>query len=110
VGWLILFPVVLISGAAGTSFMFVRLSTLQLTADGIEVRNYPQAARQIPLNAAERFEPVAGAGWLGFLRPQTAALVLRDGERVPVRSLRAADGTYGVDALNARLASLRADG
>lgn len=106
-GWLVLFPVVLISGAAGTSFLFVRLSTLRMSTAGVEIRNYPQATRVVALDAAERFEPVEGSGWLGFLRPQTAALVLRDGSRVPVRALQTDDGVVGVDALNARLTRLR---
>jgi hypothetical protein len=42
------------------------------------------------------------------VRPATAALVLVDGSRVPVRKLRDCSGAYGVDALNARLAALRA--
>jgi hypothetical protein len=107
VGWLVLFPVILIGSAALLSFVFVRLSTLRITNAGVEFRNYPQDSRLIPLEGVDRFVPAERVGLFSFLRPATAVLILRDGSRVAVRASGDAEAGYGVDALNARLAALR---
>ena len=106
-GFLLLLPVLLIAAAAVASIVFVRLSTLRVSADGVEIRNFPQDTRVVPLEQVDRFVETERSGGLGFLRPATATLLLVDGTRVPVRSLRERDGAYGVDELNARLARLR---
>jgi hypothetical protein len=107
VAWLFTFPIVLIGSAAILSFVFVRLSSLSVTKAGVEIRNYPAEPLVIPLDQAERFVPTERVGFFSGLRPHTAALLLADGSRVPVRSLRERNGAHGVDALNARLTALR---
>jgi hypothetical protein len=110
VGWLLLFPVILIGSVALASFTFVRLSSLRITSSGVEIRNFPQAPKVIPLVQADRFIPTEPVGTFSGLRPATAVLVLTDGSRVPVRAVSEPDAGYGVDALNHRLAVLRPEG
>jgi hypothetical protein len=105
--WL-LFPIIVAVGVAVVAYGFVALSTLCLTEDGVEFRNYPQEPRVIPLPDVERFVETERVGWIAHVRPATGAVVLNDGSRVPVHKLRDCSGAYGVDALNARLAALRA--
>jgi hypothetical protein len=107
VGWLLLFPVILVVGVAVVAFVSVSMSTLCLTDAGVELRNFPQEQRVIPLHEAQRFVETERVGWIAHVRPPTAALVLTDGTRVPVRKLRDCSGAFGVDALNERLAALR---
>jgi hypothetical protein len=104
---LVVIPLVLIGAAAVASFVFVRLSTLRITSEGVEIRNYPQAPRLVPLADVAQFEPTPSVGNLSFIRPKTAALVLKDGKRVPVRTIASPDAGVGVDALNQRVESLR---
>ena len=104
---LLIVPLVIIGVAAVASFVFVRLSSLRITAEGVEIRNYPQAPRVVPLAQVAQFEPTPSVGNLSFLRPKTAALVLKDGTRIPVRMIAAPDAGIGVDALNQRVESLR---
>jgi hypothetical protein len=104
VGWLLLFPVVLIGSAAVASFAFVRLSSVRITNAGVEIRNFPQAPRVIPLARIDRFVPAERVGMFSSLRPATAVLLMTDGARVPVRAVSEPDAGYGVDALNQRLA------
>jgi hypothetical protein len=106
-GWLVLLPVILIGSAMVASFLFVRLSTLRITTAGIEIRNYPQAARLVPLAQADHFVAAARVGAFSFLRPPTAVLILTDATRVPVRCIGEPEAGYGVEALNARLEALR---
>jgi hypothetical protein len=107
VGWLVVFPVILIAGAALVSWLFVRRSSVRITSEGVEIRNYPQDIKVVPLDAVDRFVETERSGTFKSLRPATATLVLLDGTRVPVRSL--GDGAvFGVDALNDRVAALRA--
>ena len=49
------------------------------------------------------------SGNLASTRPKTAVLVLADGTRLPVRSLTEPDAGYGVEALNARLETVRTE-
>jgi hypothetical protein len=107
VGWLILLPVILIGSAAAASYAFVRFSSLRITSAGVEIRNYPQPPRVIPLDRVDRFVPTERVGAFAFLRPQTAVLLLADGSRSPVRKLWEPEAGYGVDALNQRLAAVR---
>ena len=104
---LILLPLVLIGGAALAAWVCLRRSSLRIASSGVEVRNYPQAPRLVPLAEVERFEAAVRAGNFAGVRPQTAVLVLTDGSRLPVRSIEAPDAGRGVDALNARIAQLR---
>jgi hypothetical protein len=106
-GWLVVFPIVLVAAAALASFVFVRLSTLRISDDGVEIRNYPQAPKAVPLAEVDRFVPAERVGMFSGLRPATAVLVLTDGRRVPVRSLGEPEAGYGIEALNQRLAKLR---
>jgi hypothetical protein len=107
VGWLLWFPVILVAAAAVVSFTFVRLSTLSVTNVGVAFRNFPQPEREIPLEHVDRFVPAERVGFLASVRPETAVLLLRDGSRVPVRSIREQHGVTGVDAVNLRLAQVR---
>ena len=106
-GWLILLPVILIGSAAAASYASVRLSSLRITSAGVEIRNYPQPPRVIPLDRVDRFVPAERVGAFAFLRPQTAVLLLTDGTRSPVRQVGELQAGHGVDALNQRLAALR---
>jgi hypothetical protein len=103
----VILPLVLIGGAFVASIVFVQLSTLRITGAGVEIRNYPQAPRVIALEDVDRFVPTTAAGAFSFLRPRTAALVLVDGTRVPVRCVGDPDAGSGVEALNERVAVLR---
>jgi len=97
----------MIAGAFIASFVFVRMSTLRITGRGVEIRNYPQATRTIPLSDVDKFVETERVGNMSFLRPHTAALVLVDGSRVPVRCVGDPEAGAGVDALNDRVALLR---
>ncbi|MCU1430425.1 MAG: hypothetical protein JWL83_4425 [Actinomycetia bacterium] len=105
--WLLFLPLILIGAAVVASFVFVRLSSLRITSAGVEIRNFPQAVKVIPLEQVDRFVTTETAGIFAFLRPATATLLLTDGSRVAVRVLGERDGVYGVDALNRRVATLR---
>ena len=106
--FVLMLPIILAGVAAVVAVAFVRLSSLRITADGVEVRNYPQAAQLFPLDEVARFEATPRVGNFSFLRPKTAALVMKDGKRVPVRTIASPDAGSGVEALNQRIASLRA--
>jgi hypothetical protein len=106
-GWLVVFPIVLVAAAALASFVFVRLSTLRITGDVVEIRNYPQTPKAVPLGEVDRFVPAERVGMFAGLRPATAVLLLTDGSRIPVRSLGEPEAGYGIEALNQRLAQLR---
>ncbi len=107
--FVLLLPFIIAGVIAVIAVTFTRLSTLRITSDGVELRNYPQAARTIPLDEVGQFEETPKVGNFAFLRPKTAALVLKDGTRVPVRTVASPDAGFGIDALNQRLASLRAE-
>jgi hypothetical protein len=100
-------PLLLIGGAAVAAAISVRRSWLRITNDGVEIRNYPQPPKLVPLADVDHFEATPPAGNLSSVRPKTAVLVLIDGSRTPVRRLDAPDAGHGVDALNARLDALR---
>jgi hypothetical protein len=103
----LLFPFVLVGLAAIAAVVVVLRSSLGITSAGVEIHNYPQAPRVIPLAQVSHFEPAPRVGNLSGVRPATAVLVLTDGSRVPVRKITAPDAGRGVDALNQRLDSLR---
>ena len=105
---LVLLPVVLLAAAAIAALVSIRRSTVRITPEGVEIRNYPQAPRVVSLTEALRFELSVPTGNLASTRPKTAVLVLVDGQRIAVRSLSEPDAGYGVEALNARLEQLRA--
>lgn len=100
-------PFALILAAAIAAAVVVRRSSLRITIDGVEVHNYSQAPRLIPLAEVGHFEPAPRSGNLSSVRPATAVLVLVDGSRVPVHTLSAPDAGHGVDALNRRVEALR---
>jgi len=102
-----LFPIALAVLAAIAAIVVVQLSTLRITSAGVEIRNYPQAAKVIPLAQVARFEATPRGGNMASIRPATAVLVLVDGSRLPVRTVTSADAGKGVDALNRRVESLR---
>ena len=104
---LVLLPVALISAAAVLALISVRRSSLRITAEGVEVRNYRQPVKLIPLAQVAHFEAPTPVGNLSSVRPRTGVLVLTDSSRLPVRSLSAPEAGYGTDALNARVESLR---
>ena len=102
-GLVLLLPFVFVVVAAIVAFLSVRLSTLRITSAGVEFRNYPQAAKVIPLARVDHFEAMIAAGNFKSLRPKTVTLVLTDGSRLPVRTIASPDAGYGVEALNKRL-------
>ncbi len=103
-------PAALIGAAAVAAVVCVRCSSLRITNAGVEIRNYPQAPKLIPLARVERFEVTARVGNFSRLRPETGALVLADGSRLAVRKLAAPEAGTGIDALNDRVRSLRHSG
>jgi hypothetical protein len=105
--FLVVLPLGLIAGAFIASFVFVRMSTLRITGAGVEIRNYPQTPHVIALEDVDRFVPAERTGNFSFLRPRTATLLLRDGRRVPVRSVADPEAGWGVEALNERVEALR---
>jgi hypothetical protein len=104
----LLLPFGLVVAAAILVVVVVLRSSLRITSAGVEVHNFPQSPRVIPLGQVGHFEPAARVGNFSGIRPATAVLVLTDGTRLPVRKISAADAGRGVDALNQRLESLRA--
>jgi hypothetical protein len=107
---MVVLPLVVLALAAGAAFVSLRGSTLRITPDGVEFRNYPQASRTVPLSQVARFEESQAVGNFSSLRPATAVLVLTDGTRLAVRALSAPDAGSGVAALNARVEALRRAG
>lgn len=105
--FVLLLPFAIIGVAAVAAIVCVRRSYLRITSTGVEIRNYPQAPKLIPLEQVDHFEATAPVGNFSSLRPRTAALVLTDGSRLPVRRIEARDAGHGVDALNARIVGLR---
>ena len=103
-------PVVLIGAAAIAAFLSVRLSTLRITRDGVEIHNSWRPPMVIPLARVARFEETERVGTFAFVRPSTGVLVLDDGTRLAVRALSDPEAGIGVDALNARVESLRRAG
>ncbi|MDQ1456456.1 MAG: hypothetical protein QOH28_2076 [Actinomycetota bacterium] len=103
----LLFPVALVVAAALAAVMVVWRSSLRITSAGVEIHNYPQSPKLIPLAQVRHFEATPRVGNFASLRPATAALVLTDGSRLPVRSVAAPDAGTGIDALNQRVESLR---
>jgi hypothetical protein len=100
-------PFVLIVFVALVAFVFVRSSSLHITSAGVEIRNFPQPAKLIPLAQVGHFEATPRVGNFRSLRPATAVLVLSDGTRVPVRTVAAPEAGFGIDALNQRVEALR---
>jgi hypothetical protein len=107
VALVLLLPFVVVGIAALAAIVSVRCSSLSISSAGVEVRNYPQAPKLVPLARVERFEETERVGNFSSLRPATAVLVLTDGSRLPVRRIEARHAGHGVDALNARIAQLR---
>ncbi len=106
---LVLLPVVVLVVVAVLALVSVGRSSVHVTAAGVEFRNYPQPARVIPLAEVARFEDPVAIGNFPSVRPRTGVLVLTDGTRLAVRSLHDPEAGIGVEALNARLDSLRAE-
>jgi hypothetical protein len=103
----LLLPVALVFAAALAAVVVVWRSSLRITGAGVEIHNFPQVPRLIPLAQVERFEATPRVGNFASLRPATAVLVLTDGSRMAVRSITAPDAGRGIDALNQRVESLR---
>jgi hypothetical protein len=103
----LLLPVGLVFVAALAAVAVVWRSSLRITGAGVEIHNYPQTPKLIPLAHVEHFEATPRVGNFASLRPATAVLVLTDGSRIPVRSITAPDAGKGIDALNRRVESLR---
>ncbi len=104
---MILLPLALVAAAALAALISIRNSSLRLTPNGVEIHNHRQPPQSIPLDRVVGFEPPPPIGWLSSIRPQTAILVLTDGSRLPVRSIRDPEAGQGIDALNQRLDALR---
>lgn len=83
------------------------LSSLDITGDGVVVRNFPCRARIVPLSAVDRFDEAGRIRAWYEVREVRAMLLLTDGSRVRIRSLRDPESGGGVAMLNNQLASLR---
>lgn len=110
IAFLVILPLALIAAAWIAARVSVRNSHLSLTRDGVVIENHRRPRVVVPIADAARFEPTASAGPFAGLRPPTCVLVRTDGTRVPVRTVAAPEAGIGIDALNARLATLRATG
>jgi hypothetical protein len=104
---IVLLPIALVVGAAVAAYVSVRRSSLRITTAGVEVRNYRQPPRLVPLGEVARFEEPAPVGNFAGVKPKTGVLVLTDGSRIAVRSITEPDAGTGIDALNARLEAVR---
>lgn len=103
----LLLPVAVVFVIALIAAVAVGRSTLRVTRAGVEIRNYPQPPKLVPLERVERFEATPRVGNFASLRPATAVLVLTDGSRLPVRKPADPEAGHGVDALNRFVDSLR---
>jgi hypothetical protein len=110
IAFLVILPLALIAAAWIAARISVRNSRLSITRAGIVIENHRRARVVVPIADADRFEPAPTAGLFSGLRPPTCVLVRADGGRIPVRTIAAPEAGIGVDALNSRLASLRATG
>lgn len=110
IAFLVILPLVLIVAAWIAARISVRNSRLSIARDGIVIENHRRPRVVVPIAEADRFEPPAATGLFSGLRPPTCVLVRTDGRRLPVRSVAAPEAGIGIDALNARLASLRSPG
>jgi hypothetical protein len=104
---LVLIPLILIGIVALMAAISISRSSVRITSDGVQINNYRQPPRTIPLAQADHFESPEPVGYMQFLRPPTAVLVCKDGTRLPVRSISEVEAGRGVPALNARLDQLR---
>jgi hypothetical protein len=84
-----------------------RFSTLSIDEHGVAVRNFPWHVRRFPLDAVDRFDQVEGERTRSRVRFTQAAILLRDGSRVPVYSVGDPALATGVTMLNNRLAEAR---
>jgi hypothetical protein len=107
IAFLVILPLVLIAAAWIAARRSVRNSRLHLTPDGVIVENHRRPRVVVPIADADHFEPPTTTGPFSGLRPPTCVLVRTDGTRVPVRTIAAPEAGIGIDALNARLATLR---
>jgi len=107
IAFLVILPLALIAGAWIAARISVRNSRLSITRDGVIVENHRRPRIVVPIAQADHFEPSAAVGLFSGMRPPTSVLVRTDGTRVPVRTIAAPEAGIGVDALNARLTSLR---
>ena len=110
IAFLVILPLALILGAWIAARVSVRNSRLSLTTTGIVIDNHRRPRVVVPIAEAVRFEPAPSTGPFAGLRPATCVLVRTDGTRIPVRTVASPEAGIGVDALNARLATLRTPG
>jgi hypothetical protein len=107
IAFLVILPLALIAGAWLAARISVRNSRLSMDREGIVIENHRRPRLVVPIADADRFEPAPSVGLFSGLRPPTCVLVRTDGSRVAVRSIAAPEAGIGIDALNARLSSLR---
>jgi hypothetical protein len=100
-------PLILIGVVALMAAISISRSSVRITSDGVQINNYRQPPRTVPLAQADHFEAPEPVGYMQFLRPPTAVLVCTDGRRLTVRSITEVEAGRGVPALNARLTQLR---
>ncbi|MFM7616544.1 MAG: hypothetical protein ACKO72_03665 [Actinomycetes bacterium] len=108
--FLVLVPLGLVVAAWVAAMVSVRRSRLHIGAEGVVIENHRRPRIVVPIAEADHFEPAASVGMFSGLRPATCVLVRTDGTRVPVRTVAAPEAGIGIDALNARLATLRRPG
>jgi hypothetical protein len=102
-------PIALIVGAWIAARVSVRNSRLDIEPSRVTVANHRRPPVVVPLEEVDRFEPTPRVGFLAGIRPATCVLVRRDGTRIAVRRVDAAGAGIGIEALNARLATLRSE-
>ena len=110
IAFLVILPLALIAAAWIAARISVRNSRLSLTRDGVVIENHRRPPIVVAIADADHFEPAPVVGLFSGLRPPTSVLVRTDGSRIPVRTIAAPEAGIGIDALNARLTTLRAAG
>jgi hypothetical protein len=57
-----LLPLAVVAIAVATPILASKLSAMNITRNGVVVRNFPHRTRQIPLSEIDRFDHIASAG------------------------------------------------
>lgn len=84
-----------------------RLSDLQITADGVEIFNFPMRVRRIALEEIDRFDASSRSSHGSGVRMVATVLLLKDGRKVAVCAAGDAGDGPGVAVLNNRVTELQ---
>jgi hypothetical protein len=107
VGLLPLLPLAVVAIALGGPIWASKLSSMNIEADGVVVRNFPHRTRRVPLFKIDRFDQLGREGAWSPVRFVRAYLLLTDGSRMIIRRCSDPEVGTGVTALNNRLEDMR---